>query len=71
MRPIRVLWNEIIAFVFIVLAIPAMMQGFHTWRKFDGSSEHLFRIVMTGIFSLVMLAFGVSSYLRARRISRS
>ena len=71
MRPMRILWNEVIAFVFFALAIPPLLQGFNVWRNFDGTTEHIFRLVLTGIFGLVMIGFGVSSYLRARRLSRS
>ena len=67
----RILWNEIIAFVFFLLAVPPLLQGFNVLRNFDGSSDHVFRLILTGLFGLVMIGFGVSSYLRARRLSRS
>jgi len=40
-------------------------------RNFDGEIEGLVRIVLPGLFGLVMGYFGVSSFLRARKISRS
>jgi hypothetical protein len=40
-------------------------------RSFEGDIEGLFRIVLPALFGLVMGYFGVSSFLRARKISRS
>jgi hypothetical protein len=70
-RPLRVLWNEVIGFIFIVLAIWATPAAFRQLREFDGKSESLFRTGMTIIFAGLMAYFGVSSFLKARKISRS
>jgi hypothetical protein len=69
-KPLRVLWNEIIAFIFMVLGV---MMGFSTWRNFnDGQSAGSPVLLLAGGgFSLMLLYFGLSSFLRARRISRS
>ena len=70
-RPMRVLWNEIIGFVFAVFAV---MFGFRTFRLaqdgFEGASELLMLIGMSA-FTLMLAIFGVSSFWRARKISRS
>jgi hypothetical protein len=70
MKPIRVLWNEVIGFVFIALGV---MMGFSTYRNFRDVNEHGSPLPLIGgsLFALLMLYFGVSSFLRARRISRS
>jgi hypothetical protein len=70
-RPLHVLWNEIIGFLFLVLAGLAVPSLIRTVRAFDGAAEGLFRIVLTVMFALVMVYFGVASFLRARKISRS
>ncbi len=70
-RPLRVLWNEVIGFVFLVLALLAAPSLYRGIRNFQGDADSLFRIVFAAIFSLVMLGFGIGSFLRARRISRS
>ena len=70
-RPLRVLWNEIIGFIFVVLAIWATPSTYRTLREFDGDAESFFRAILSLSFAAMMAYFGVSSFLRARRISRS
>lgn len=75
-KPARTLWNEFIGFLFCCLAVTF---GFKTVRlaidfSKGGPDDHmgdLVRLSMTGFFTLVMLWFGLSSFLRARKISRS
>ena len=71
MRPIRSLWHEVIGFLFLSLAFLGGVSGFRVVRDFDGDTEDMFRLIVTGIFVLVMGGFGVSSFRRARKISRS
>ena len=70
-KPMRVLWNEIIGFVFLALAVWAVPSAYRHIRDFDGDGESLFRVILSSLFALLMIGFGVSSFLRARRISRS
>ena len=70
-RPLHVLWNEIIGFLFLVLAFMAVPSLIRTIRSFEGNAEDFFRIILTIMFSLVMVYFGISSFLKARKISRS
>jgi hypothetical protein len=75
-KPARVLWNEIIGFFFICLAV---LFGAGVWRAYgafskapaDQATGDLLRVAMSGFCFLLMLYFGVSSFRRARRISRS
>jgi hypothetical protein len=69
-KPLRVLWNELIAFVFLVFGV---MVGFSTWRQFnDGQAAGSPLVLFAGgAFALMLLYFGLSSLVRARRISRS
>jgi type VI protein secretion system component VasK len=71
MRPLRILWNEMIGFVFLCLAVIAAPKAFQAYRSFDGGPEQLFRLLLTGLFLITMLSFGIASFWRARRISRS
>ena len=66
-RPLHIMWNQIIGFFFIVLAIipiPSAIRNAHE----PGSGP---RLALTVPFIILMGAFGISSFLRARRISRS
>jgi hypothetical protein len=71
LRPMRTLWNEIIGFLFIVLALWATPSGIRAVREFEGDPRDLFRLGLVGGFILMMSWFGISSFRRARRISRS
>ena len=70
-KPMRTLWNEIIGFLFLVLAVWALPSGIRSAREFDGDSESIFKVIMTGVFIVTMRWFGISSLRRARKISRS
>jgi hypothetical protein len=75
-RPARVLWNEIIGFFFICLAV---LFGSGVWRAYNAfqaaapgqATGDLMRVVMSSFCFLLMLYFGISSFRRARKISRS
>jgi hypothetical protein len=70
-RPLHALWNEVIGFLFIVFAVVAGFYVIRAVRAFEGDVEGLVRIVLPALFGVVMGYFGVSSFLRARKISRS
>jgi hypothetical protein len=70
-RPLRILWNEIIGFLFLVIAAsatPSIIRGF---RDLSGPGGSPFRVLVSLAFALIMLYFGVSSFFRARKIGRS
>ena len=68
---IRTLWHEVIGFLFLSLAFLGALSGVRIVRNFDGSPESLFRLILTTCFVVIMGGYGVSSFLRARRITRS
>jgi hypothetical protein len=70
-KPIRALWNEIIGFVFLAIAIVPIPGTLKHWRRFNETGEGLFRLVLSAFFIGLMASFGVHSFLRARKISRS
>ena len=76
LKPARTLWNEVIGFLFLSFSA---IFGFKTVRygmdfmkagPADGTGE-LIRVAMAGFCTFLMAWYGVSSFLRARRISRS
>jgi hypothetical protein len=71
MRPLRILWNEMIGFLFLVIAAPAILSAVRNFRKVDQDGNNLFGALLAVVFAAVMVYFGVSSFLRARKISRS
>ena len=74
-RPARVLWNEIIGFFFICLAVLFGSGTVRAWMAMGSGPNQefgdLLRFVGTAFLTALMLYFGVSSFRRARRISRS
>jgi hypothetical protein len=71
LKPMRVLWNEVIGFVFIVLAVMAAPSIWRNFREFDRGEGSFLKFALPLGLALVLLYFGLSSFLRARRISRS
>ena len=66
-KPARTLWNEVIGFLFLCLAV---IFGFAGVRSYF-AHETVLKLVLSGFFTLVMAGFGISSFRRARKISRS
>jgi hypothetical protein len=66
-RPIHILWNQVIGFFFIVLALLPVHSIIRDWGKDDSGP----RLAMEVPFALLMAGFGIHSFLRARKISKS
>jgi hypothetical protein len=71
LKPLLSLWHEVIGFLFICLAVIPGFSAFRAIRDFNGEPDSLFRIVLTLLFMGIMAYYGITSFLRARRISRS
>jgi hypothetical protein len=75
-KPTRVLWNELIGFIFTIFAI---FFAFKTARLMIDYTKHppadaalpVVNLSIAAVPTLVAAWFAVSSFLRARRISRS
>ena len=70
-RPLHVLWNQVIGAVFIVLALSALPSTIRYVREFEANAGGIFRVVLSASFAAIMAFFGIASFLRARKISRS
>jgi len=66
-RPIHILWNQVIGFFFIVLALLPVHSIIRDWGKSDSAP----RLALEVPFAVVMAIFGIHSFLRARKISKS
>ena len=67
-RPVRILWNQLIGFIFLVLAT---FVGMATWQRTASEGPALLTIVAGAGFSVFLAAYGIASFWRARKISRS
>lgn len=65
-KPFHALWHEILAFCFLALAA---VVGWQAWRK--AATLPTVEIIFGVAFAVVSAGYGISSYLKARRISRS
>jgi hypothetical protein len=65
-KPIHALWNQVIGFLFISFgAIFALRTARYVW------SHDIMRSAIAGLATAIMAWFGVGSFLKARKISRS
>lgn len=65
-KPVHSLWHQILGVVFLSIAASCIWEILrHTKSLGTG------RIVILGIFILILIPYGISSFLKARRISRS
>jgi hypothetical protein len=71
LRPLHALWNQLIGFIFLVIAAGTTPTVVRNVRDFNGDFEGTMRMGVTIVFMAVMLYFGITSLLRARRITRS
>jgi hypothetical protein len=65
-KPARTLWNEVIGFIFICFAVPFGFKVISYARAGDSV-----RLGIAAFCFVLMAYFGVQSFRRARRISRS
>ena len=70
-KPARILWNEVIGFMFLVIAGLFALQGIAAWRQYHGKPGELIKLVMIAVCVVLLGGYGISSFRRARRISRS
>ena len=75
-KPMHSLWNEVIGFLFLSFAAFFGVRAVLYYQKYvhappAAAPRELLRVVVTVFFAVVMALYGISSFLRARRISRS
>jgi hypothetical protein len=71
MKPARVMWNQAIGALFLVLALTAFASAWGSYKLLASDPQSGGRMVVALMFGAVMAGFGLSSFWRARRISRS
>ena len=71
LKPAHTLWHELIGFIFLLIASAFLFRGFQAIKQFDGSFDSVFRLVLLAFGIALMGGYGISSFRRARKISRS
>jgi len=76
LKPARTLWNEVIGFFFLCLAVLFGSGAVRSYLAFANAPPNqgtgdLLRLLMAGFCTFIMLYYGISSFRRARKISRS
>ena len=75
-RPARTLWNEVIGFIFLCFGVIFGIRSVRLAMDManappEEGAGSLIRLLMAAFCTLVMLWFGLTSFLKARKISRS
>ena len=70
-RPLHILLNEVVGLFFMIFAAMGLFYGQRYWRQLDTPDGSITRVVMTFAFALLMAYLGISSFWKARKISRS
>jgi hypothetical protein len=65
-KPARTLWNEVIGFIFLCIAGLLAFNAMRSWLHHD-----LFRTSLAAFGMLLTGSYGIGSFRRARKISRS
>jgi hypothetical protein len=76
LKPALALWNQVIGFLFLSFSV---IFGIKTVRYYldyakagsTGGPGEVIRLAMAGFCTFLMAWYGISSFLRARKISRS
>jgi len=70
-RPLRVLWHEVIGFIFIALAVMFGSSALRNYHTLQAEEVSILRMVASFFLPVLMAYFGTTSFLRARKIGRS
>ncbi len=69
-RPAQIIWNQAIGLLFLVLAVGALSQAYKFYRLLGSDPKSGGQLFIALLFAIPMLCFGISSFLRARKLSR-
>lgn len=71
-RILRQLFHEVTGVLFLALALVGVAACWREWLIYRRAVEpELFRMIAAALFTLLMFWFGVTSFLRARRLNRA
>jgi type VI protein secretion system component VasK len=69
-RPLHSLWNEMLGFLFFLLAILMVRPVWRGWKELEQGPEYLLRFLLSAFMLALMLGFSIHAFWKARRISR-
>jgi len=69
-RPARILWHQLIGGLFLLLAVAPARFEYKVVQSFKGDTRDWTELILGAIFIAVMTSYGISSFLKARKISR-
>ncbi|QOY86102.1 hypothetical protein [Paludibaculum fermentans] len=70
-KPLHSLWNEILGFLFIAIAVLMIRALWRGYTEIGLGFAHMVKFALGAFFFAVMLGFGIHAFWRARRISKS
>lgn len=71
LKPARIVWNQALGFLFLVVGVLVAGRLYGRWRDFSGEFGELILLVLSSAFAALMCGYALWSFLRARKISRS
>ena len=72
MRPLQILWNQLLGTIFLALACAPLLNALRTWRRQDTADPaHVVKMGLTVVFVAVMAGFSIHAFWRARKVGRS
>jgi hypothetical protein len=69
-RPARILWHQIIGMLFLALTLSGASFLFRAVRRFTGDGRSWAEVLLSSIFTIILGGYAISSFLRARKLSR-
>lgn len=70
-RPLHILLNQVVGLFFLLFAAAAIPSGIRNLRQLDTPEGSIGRVLMIFGFAALLAYFGISSFWKARKISRS
>lgn len=70
-KPARTVWNQVIGTFFLIFATATIPSVVRACQALDEDPRAIGQLIIAICFGGLMAFFGISSFLRARRISRS
>lgn len=70
-KPLHSLWNELLGFTFLALAVMLIRPVWKNYQEMSADAGQFIKFLLSAIFFVTMLGFGLHAFWKARRISRS